>query len=134
MDEWNGANVRLKQIEGELAVNGRRLATAKKSLRTAQTTVEERLVTLYQEGEVDVVEVVLGATSFDDLIDGLDTANRVAEDDARIVEDVADLQGGGRAQTGCARAGQGAADRGRRPAGRPAGRDRAGAGRAPRPL
>ena len=88
VDEWNGANVRLKQIEGELAVNTNRLDVAKASLRQAQTTVEERLVTLYKDGEVDVVEVVLGATSFDDLLDGLDTANRVAEDDARIAEDV----------------------------------------------
>jgi len=88
IEEWNGANVRLKQLEDELVVNGRRLEVAKASLATARTTVEERLVTLYQEGEVDVVEVVLGATSFDDLLDGLDTASRVAEDDARIVEDV----------------------------------------------
>jgi peptidoglycan DL-endopeptidase CwlO len=88
IDEWNGANVRLKEIEAELAVNTRRLRAAKASLSKARTTVAERLVTLYQGGEVDVVEVVLGATSFDDLLDGLDTASRVAADDARIVEDV----------------------------------------------
>jgi peptidoglycan DL-endopeptidase CwlO len=88
IDEWNGANVRLKEIEAELAANTRRLRAAKASLGEARTTVAERLVTLYQGGEVDVVEVVLGATSFDDLLDGLDTAGRVAADDARIVEDV----------------------------------------------
>ena len=88
IDEWNGANVRLQQIEGELEVNRKRLEIAEASLRQAQTTVEERLVSLYKDGEVDVVEVVLGATSFDDMIDGIDTANRVAEDDARIVEAV----------------------------------------------
>jgi cell wall-associated NlpC family hydrolase len=88
IDEWNGANVRLEQIEAELAANTRRLAVAKASMRRAQTTAERRLVTLYQEGEVDVVEVVLGATSFDDLLDGLDTASRVAANDARIVEEV----------------------------------------------
>lgn len=88
IDEWNGANVRLSQIEGELEVNRKRLEVAEASLRQAQTTVEERLVTLYKDGEVDVVEVVLGATSFDDMIDGIDTANRVAEDDARIAEQV----------------------------------------------
>jgi cell wall-associated NlpC family hydrolase len=88
IDEWNGANVRLEEIEAELALNTRRLRTAKASLSKARTTVAERLVTLYQGGEVDVVEVVLGAASFDDLLDGLDTANRVADDDARIVEDV----------------------------------------------
>jgi peptidoglycan hydrolase CwlO-like protein len=88
VDEWNGANVRLEQLEGELAENQRRLDVARANLGRAQTTVEQRLVSLYQGGEVDVVEVVLGATSFDDLLDGLDTASRVAEDDARILEDV----------------------------------------------
>ena len=88
VDEWNGANVRLEQLEVELAENQRRLDVARANLSRAQTTVEERLVSLYQGGEVDVVEVVLGARSFDDLLDGLDTANRVAEDDARILDDV----------------------------------------------
>jgi peptidoglycan DL-endopeptidase CwlO len=88
IDEWNGANVRLEQIEAELAANTERLAVAKASMRRAQTAAERRLVTLYQEGEVDVVAVVLGASSFDDLLDGLDTASRVAENDARIVEEV----------------------------------------------
>jgi peptidoglycan DL-endopeptidase CwlO len=88
IDEWNGANVRLEQLEGQLAVNKQRLEIAKASLRRAQTTVDERLVELYQGGEIDVVEVMLGATSFDDLLDGLDTASRVAEDDARILEEV----------------------------------------------
>ncbi|MGH3012216.1 MAG: coiled-coil domain-containing protein, partial [Gaiellaceae bacterium] len=88
IEAWNGANVRLEQLEGQLAVNKERLEIARASLRRAQTTVEERLISLYQGGEVDVVEVVLGATSFDDLLDGLDTAGRVAEDDARILEDV----------------------------------------------
>jgi len=88
VDEWNGANVRLKQLENDLVANQRRLDVARASLRRAQTVVEERLISLYQGGQVDVVEVVLGATSFDDLLDGLDTASRVAADDARILEDV----------------------------------------------
>jgi peptidoglycan DL-endopeptidase CwlO len=88
VDGWNGANVRLTQLEAELAENQRRLDVARANLRRAQTTVEERLISLYQGGEIDVVEVVLGATSFDDLLDGLDTASRVAADDAHILEDV----------------------------------------------
>jgi cell wall-associated NlpC family hydrolase len=88
VEEWNGANARLGRLEGELVVNKERLEIAKASLRRARDTVDERLVELYQGGEVDVVEVVLGATSFDDLLDGLDTASRIAADDARILENV----------------------------------------------
>jgi peptidoglycan DL-endopeptidase CwlO len=88
IEAWNGANVRLEQLEGQLAVSQQRLEIAKASLSRARVTVDERLVELYQGGEIDVVEVLLGASSFDDLLDGLDTASRVAEDDARILEDV----------------------------------------------
>ena len=88
VDEWNGANIRLTQLEAELAANQQQLDAARASLRRAQTTVEERLISLYQGAEVDVVEVVLAAKSFDDLLDGFDTASRVAADDARILEDV----------------------------------------------
>ena len=88
VEEWNGANIRLTQLEAELAANQQRLDVARARLGRAQTAVEERLVSLYQDGEIDVVEVVLGSRSFDDLLDGLDTAIRVADDDARILEDV----------------------------------------------
>jgi peptidoglycan DL-endopeptidase CwlO len=88
VDEWNGANIRLTQLEAELVANQQQLEVARASLRRAQATVERRLISLYQGGEVDVVEVVLGARSFDDLLDRLDTASRVAEDDARILDDV----------------------------------------------
>ena len=92
VEEWNGANVRLKALEGQLEVNQTRLQLAQADLGRAQTTVAGRLVSLYQGAEVDVVEVVLGASSFDDLLDGLDTASRVAADDARILEDVRDAK------------------------------------------
>jgi len=88
IDEWNGANVRLGQIERDLAANERRLEAAQASLASAQATVEQRLITLYTGNEPDVVEILLGATSFDDLLDRIDTASRVAADDARIAEEV----------------------------------------------
>ena len=92
VEEWNGANVRLEALQGKLELNRQHLQVAEADLRRAQTTVDERLVSLYQGGEIDVVEVVLGASSFDDLLDGLDTASRVAADDARILEDVRDAK------------------------------------------
>ena len=92
VEEWNGANVRLQGARGAARGQSTRLQIAEAALGRAQTTVAERLVSLYQGAEVDVVEVVLGASSFDDLLDGLDTASRVAADDARIVEDVRDAK------------------------------------------
>ena len=88
IEAWNGANIKPKSSTASSPSASKRLEIAKASLVQARTTVDQRLVQLYQGGEIDVVEVVLGAASFDDLLDGLDTASRVAEDDARILEDV----------------------------------------------
>jgi peptidoglycan DL-endopeptidase CwlO len=87
VERWNNANVRLQQLESELGATRQRLVVTQATLRRAQTVAAERLISLYQGAEIDVVEVVLGARSFDDLLDGLDTASRVATGDARIVED-----------------------------------------------
>ena len=84
VEAWNGANVRLDQIKHDLAVNRSRLETAKKNLAKARGRVSERLVALYTSNSPDALSIILGASSLGDLIERLDSANRIAEDDARI--------------------------------------------------
>ena len=88
VEAWNGANVRLEEIDGELAENTRRLGVARSGLRAAQERAAGRLVELYTADEPETVEVLLGATSLSDLLDRIDTANRIAEEDARIASEV----------------------------------------------
>jgi cell wall-associated NlpC family hydrolase len=88
VEAWNGANVRLDQIKHDLAVNRARLETAKKSLAKARGRVSERLVALYTSNSPDALSIILGASSLGDLIERLDSANRIAQDDARIAAEV----------------------------------------------
>ena len=88
VEAWNGANVRLDEIEAELAENAGRLEVARSGLRAAQQRAAGRLVELYTADEPETVEVLLGATSLSDLLDRIDTANRIAEEDARIASEV----------------------------------------------
>jgi peptidoglycan DL-endopeptidase CwlO len=88
VEAWNGANVRLEEIEAELAENTRRLGVARSGLRAAQERAAERLVELYTADEPETVEVLLGATSLSDLLDRVDAADRIAEEDARIASEV----------------------------------------------
>ncbi|HYY75602.1 MAG TPA: hypothetical protein VE644_04695, partial [Gaiellaceae bacterium] len=88
VEAWNGANVRLEEIEGELTENTRRLGVARSGLEAAQARAADRLVELYTADEPETVEVLLGATSLSDLLDRIDTANRIAEEDARIASEV----------------------------------------------
>jgi peptidoglycan DL-endopeptidase CwlO len=88
VDAWNGATLRLRETERELAANTRRLRFARTNLRRAQDRASRRLLELYTSTEPDTVDVLLGATSLSDLLERVDTADRVADEDARIAAEV----------------------------------------------
>jgi cell wall-associated NlpC family hydrolase len=88
VEAYNGATVRLGQLDAAIRQNQRRLAIAKASYRRAQRNLDQRLVTLYTEGEQSTLEVILGSTSLDDLLERLDTADRISHQDAQIVGEV----------------------------------------------
>jgi len=88
VEAYNAANVRLDQIKHDLEVNQARLQTAKKNLVDARTRVSERLVALYTSNSPDALSILLGASSLGDLIERLDSADRIAEEDARIAAEV----------------------------------------------
>lgn len=88
VEAYNAANVRLDQIRHDLAVNQARLETAKKNLVKARAQVSARLVALYTSNEPDTLSIIFGAASLGDLIDRIDSANRIADEDARIAAEV----------------------------------------------
>jgi peptidoglycan DL-endopeptidase CwlO len=88
IEAYNAAQVRLERIVEQQKVNERRLEIARGNLGDAETTLEKRLVELYVNGRPDMVEVLLGASNLDDILDGIETANRVSDQDARILQEV----------------------------------------------
>jgi peptidoglycan DL-endopeptidase CwlO len=88
VEAYNAANVRLDQIKHDLEVNRARLETAKTNLAKARAHVSARLVALYTSNEPDTLSIIFGASSLGDLIERLDSANRIADEDARIAAEV----------------------------------------------
>jgi cell wall-associated NlpC family hydrolase len=88
IEAYNAAQVRLDQIEAEQAENRRHLEVAKANYADAQAALAKRLVALYQGEDASVLEVMLGSESLPDLLDRLDTINRVSDQDVRIVEEI----------------------------------------------
>ena len=88
IESYNAAQIKLDGIQAELKVNERRLEVARSNFKRAQRFLAARLITLYTTGDESTLEVLLGSTSLDDLLDRVDTANRVSEQDARIVGEV----------------------------------------------
>jgi cell wall-associated NlpC family hydrolase/outer membrane murein-binding lipoprotein Lpp len=93
VEEYNAARIRLDEIEKNRAQNERHLKLAKASFGKAQGILQQRLLALYTSGESSTLEVLLGAESIQDLLDRVDTANRVSEQDARIVQEITAMRG-----------------------------------------
>jgi murein DD-endopeptidase MepM/ murein hydrolase activator NlpD len=80
---------RLARINSLLAVQTEQIRFLKREYRIATGRLSERLVHIYEEGQPSTLEIVLGASSLKDALDRVDYMSSVADQDARIVEEVA---------------------------------------------
>jgi cell wall-associated NlpC family hydrolase len=92
VEAYNSATLRLEEIEGDIALNQNHLTIAKRSYRAAQKHLAARVVALYTAGDQDVLEVLLGSASLDDMLDRVDSIRRISALDIRIVGAVEDAR------------------------------------------
>jgi cell wall-associated NlpC family hydrolase len=89
IEAFDYATVKLNRVRADLKANHVQLRFAKQSLHRAQVTLSARLVQLYtSDGQSDSLEVLLGATSLDDLVNRFNTANRISAQDSRVLGEV----------------------------------------------
>ena len=89
IEAYNLANIRLGEIEGDIDENRVRLEIAKQNLRRAHDRLAQRLVTIYVSGSTNsTLEVLLGARTLDEVLSGIETANRVSSQDADVLGEV----------------------------------------------
>jgi peptidoglycan DL-endopeptidase CwlO len=88
VEAYNGATVQLETINHDLAANQKRLVMGRANLAAAHKRVANRVLALYTSQEPDALAVLLGASSLGDLIERIDSVNRISKDDARIAEEV----------------------------------------------
>jgi peptidoglycan DL-endopeptidase CwlO len=88
VESYNAAQIKLDAIEAEQKVNEHRLEIARQNFANAQEFLQSRLVALYTSDDQSALEILLGASSLDDLLDRVDTVNRVSEQDERIINEV----------------------------------------------
>jgi cell wall-associated NlpC family hydrolase len=88
IEAFNAEQIELDRILAEQRDNQRRLKIARGNLGQAHANLEARLIELYQGGETDLVEILLGSSSLDDILDGIETASRVSDQDSKILGEV----------------------------------------------
>ncbi len=89
VEAYNLANVQLRKIEGDLRENRKQLTLARSNLNVAQKSLAARLVTAYTSTQDNsALAVLLGSTSFEDLLNRVETINSTSTQDASIVRQV----------------------------------------------
>ena len=89
IEAYNAANVKLDGINAQLRLNKREMGVARSNLGVAQDRLAQRLRDLYVGGEsASTLELFLGASSFEDLINRLDTIDRVSGEDSQVLSEV----------------------------------------------
>jgi cell wall-associated NlpC family hydrolase len=89
VEAFNLANVKLGRIESDLRENRRELRIARSNLARARASLEARLIQMYTSGNADSgFAVLLGANSIEDLIERVDTVNRVSDQSGRVLKEV----------------------------------------------
>ncbi|HEX6702580.1 MAG TPA: NlpC/P60 family protein [Gaiellaceae bacterium] len=89
VEAYDLANVKLARIERDLKRNRFELGVARSNLTHAQGMLSRRLVAIYVSDQTSsTLEVLLGASSLDDLLSRIDTVNRVSDQDARVIDEV----------------------------------------------
>lgn len=84
-ERYNGARYELQQLSAELAETRADLSRARHLQKVSQRRIATRLRALYVNGDgASLIEVILGATSLDEMIDQIEFAKRVANQDASI--------------------------------------------------
>ncbi|HVR13333.1 MAG TPA: hypothetical protein VMS41_06110, partial [Gaiellaceae bacterium] len=89
VERWNLANVKLDRIGHDLQRSRFELGVARSNFKQAQVALARQAVDVYTSGDSDsTLEVLLGASSLDDLLTRLDNVNRVNDQRSSVVGDV----------------------------------------------
>ena len=89
VERWNLANVKLARIGNNLQRSRYELGIARSNFKQAQTALARQLVEVYTSSDSNsTVEVLLGASNLDDLLNRIDNVNRVNDQRSSVVGDV----------------------------------------------
>jgi len=87
-ERLNLANIQLARVQAAVRVNRHELRVARHNLRRSQKMIAERLVALYTTPQTSSLEVILGASSLDEMLTRVDSQDRVSSLDANVLGEV----------------------------------------------
>jgi cell wall-associated NlpC family hydrolase len=92
IEEYNYANDRLLAVRKQIRKNTVTLKVARLNLAVAHRNLSARVVALYKERPIEMLDVVLSAGSFEEITTQLDLMRRLGEHDTDIIRSVEHYQ------------------------------------------
>ena len=83
----DGLTAQAARVRQERILTIKRLGIARHDVATAQAQLAQRLRDLYEQGQTDPLEILLGARSLDEALAGIDDLNRSARLDRRLIRE-----------------------------------------------
>jgi cell wall-associated NlpC family hydrolase len=87
-EDYNYANQQLKDTQAAAKKTSTELTRAEKDLASAQGHLSQRVVDIYKAGDLSLLDVLLDANSFSELVARLDQLTRLSKQDAQLVKRV----------------------------------------------
>jgi cell wall-associated NlpC family hydrolase len=92
VEEYNTANAKLEQTQAAAQDNEKKLAVVEADLDAARTRLSSRIVEIYKEGHLGVLDTLVGSASFSDVINRLNLMERLSKQDSQLVAQVTAYQ------------------------------------------
>jgi len=87
-EDYDYAAQVLKDTKAKVKKTQSNIAKAEKDLNTAQDLLNQRLVNIYKAGNLNMLNVLLGSSSFSDMISRADQWLRLGEQDSELIDHV----------------------------------------------
>jgi len=92
VEEYNTANAQLEQTQAAAKENEKKLALVEADLEEARVRLTARVVEIYKEGHLGMLDTLVGSVSFSDLINRLNLMERLSKQDSDLVAQVTAYQ------------------------------------------
>lgn len=92
VEEYNAVSEALDQTRAKIRDTQADLEVANRELDRYQAQLSQRATSIYKDGNVGIIGVLLGTASFEDFVARLDLLSRINRQDARMVADTKDAK------------------------------------------
>ena len=92
VERYDAATGKLDAIKARIAANQRRLLVTRYNLQMAKTQLRQRVVAMYKQRPVELLDVMLSTKSFTSMVDQLDMLHRVGSSDSTMVDSIGNYQ------------------------------------------